>query len=196
MAKKGNLTCSEALDYDDFKRLLKGLRQDGLYKWELVCAASFCTALRVSDVKSTTWRDILYQNDLTKLEKKTSKVRDIHLGASFRKLLGELYELLGRPDLDSCIIPNDRTGKPMTTQHINKVIKTFIFRYKLPIKKFSTHTFRKTFGRTVWEMMGRTAEALTYLNLIFKHHNLMTTTIYLGIKQEEIQGIYEMIELD
>jgi site-specific recombinase XerD len=44
--------------------------------------------------------------------------------------------------------------------------------------------------------MGKTAEALTYLNLIFKHNNIMTTTIYLGITQQEIQGIYEMIELD
>ena len=196
MAKKRRSTCAEALEYNDFKRLLKGLRRDGLYKWELYCAASFCTALRVSDVRSMTWGDLLSQNDIVKLEKKTSKMRNIHLGASFRHLLDELYELSGSPELDTYIIPNDRTGKPMTTQHINKVIKSFIFRYSLPIKKFSTHTFRKTFGRAIWEMMGKTSEALTYLNLIFKHNNLMTTMIYLGIKQKEIEGIYEMIELD
>ncbi len=196
MANKHISTRSEALNYTDFKRLLKGLRKDGLYKWELYCAASFCTALRVSDVKSMTWGDLLHHNDIVKLEQKTSKMREIHLGTSFRRLLNELYELLGRPALDTCIIPNDRTGKPMTTQRINQVIKGFIFRYRLPIKKFSTHTFRKTFGRAIWEMMGKTAEALTYLNLIFKHSNIMTTTIYLGIKQEEIQGIFEMINLD
>lgn len=196
MGLKNQPTKAEALDFVDFKRLLKGLRQDELYKWELYCTASFCTALRVSDVKSTSWGDLLHQNDFIKLEKKTSKLRDIKIGQSFQLRLQELYELMGSPSLDSSIIQNNKTGKELSTQYINRYIKNFIFWYKLPIRKFSSHTFRKTFGRYIWEMMGKTTEALVLLCLIFKHANVQTTMIYLGIRQDEIEGLYDMIELD
>lgn len=68
-------------------------------------------------------------------------------------------------------------------------------KYNLNIENFSTHTFRKTFGRYVYEKSGRSNEALLYLNRIFKHNNLDTTMIYLGIRDDEIAGIFNSIEI-
>ena len=53
------------------------------------------------------------------------------------------------------------------------------------------HTFRKTFGRYVYESMGRTTEALILLSMILKHSSPQVTMVYLGIRQEEIAGFTE-----
>ena len=185
-------TTSEPLDFDEFKGLLGKLRENGEYKWELYCLVSFCTAFRVSDVKTTTWEDIFNKNDFVKIEQKTQKMRKIPIGHSFQKRLRELYSLMGCPDMNSTVLLNERTGGPYSTQYINRTLKKWIGPYRLSIKKFSTHSFRKTFGRYVWEMMGKTMEALMLLCLIFKHD----TMIYIGIRQDEINGVFKMIELD
>lgn len=196
MAQKGQLTKADALEFVDYQKLLDGLHRDKKYNWELYCVISFCTACRISDVISIKWSDVLYKNEFLKLERKTKKTRQIKLNDSVQKRLLSLYELMGRPDMDLPVIANQRTGNPITREHINRTLKTFRGRYHLPIKNFSSHTFRKTFGRYVWEKMGRTIEAITLLNQIFKHSSIQMTIIYLGIQQEEIDQVYDMIEFN
>jgi len=196
MAALHQITTSEALKFSDYKRLLAGLRDMEKYQWELYCTISFCTAFRVSDVKTLTWRDILGSNEFIKIEKKTGKSREITIGDSFKSRVKELYELMGSPDQDEFVFCNPRTKCPFTTQYINRKLKQFKVRFDLPVKRFSTHTFRKTFGRYIWESMGKSTEALTLLNSIFRHSSLQTTIIYLGIRQEEVKNVYKLINLD
>lgn len=192
---KGQLTTAEPLDFEDFKRLLSGLRQDKLYNWELYCMVSFATACRVSDIRKTTWEDVLERNELVKLEQKTEKTRRIPFSDDIQTRLLELYRLMGDPDKSLPLIANPRLAKAYSREHINRMLKRFRFRYKLPVRNFSTHTFRKTFGRYVWDSMGRSMEALTLLCLIFKHASIQTTMIYLGIRQDEINSVFHGIKL-
>ena len=76
------------------------------------------------------------------------------------------------------------------------MLKTFRWKYRLPIRRISSHTFRKTFGRYVYDLMGRTMEALILLSMIFKHSSPQVTMVYLGIRQEEIEGVYNTIQLN
>lgn len=73
MAKKNQLTKSDYLPIGELKRLLDRLHKDKKYMWELYVRVSFCTALRVSDVLSLTWADILHKSSLNKREQKTGK---------------------------------------------------------------------------------------------------------------------------
>lgn len=75
------------------------------------------------------------------------------------------------------------------------MLKQWTIQYELDIENFSTHTFRKTFGRYVYDKSGRTEKSLLYLNRIFKHKNLDTTMIYLGIRDDEISNIFNSIEI-
>ena len=102
---------------------------------------------------------------------------------------------MGDPDKSLPLIANPRLAKAYSREHINRMLKRFRFRYKLPVRNFSTHTFRKTFGRYVWDSMGRSMEALTLLCLIFKHASIQTTMIYLGIRQDEINSVFHGIKL-
>lgn len=195
MSKKGQRTTSEAILYKDFTAFLTQLHEDGLYFWELYFRVSFATACRVSDVLTLRWRDVLGQSRLYITEKKTGKHREIRLGENFQKHVAELYSLMGTPDPSMLMFRNHRTGKPFTVQYINRKLKNFKFRYKIPLEHFSSHSIRKTFGRAVYDKFGQSMDAVTKLCLIFNHGDPKTTMTYLGIRQDEIDELYENVDM-
>ena len=170
---KGQLTTADYLPIAEYNRLVRGLEKDGEYLWETYCWLSFCTACRASDVRTLRWKDILGKSAMTRIEQKTKKNRLIKFNRDVQ----------------------ERTGKPYSLEYINRLLKVFKVRYRLPIRAFSTHTFRKTFGRYVYELMGRSAEGLILLNQIFRHSNLETTRRYIGLAQEDIDKVFDSIRL-
>ena len=128
-----------------------------------------------------------------KIKKKTKKTRQIKLNESVSKKIAELYLLMGAPDKDEFIFKTSRSER-VTSQYINRVLKTLKERYDIPVNNFSTHTFRKTFGRYVYESNNRSAESLLLLNKIFKHDSILTTEVYIGITQDKINGVFESIQ--
>ena len=168
--EKGRLTTADYLPIKEFNRLVDGLHSDGLYMWELYCRLSFC------------------------IEKKTSKARRITFNDSVRQKIKELYTLQGEPNKKGSPFLNPKTQTAYSLEHINRLLKRFKVRYRLPIKAFSTHTFRKTFGRYVYESNGRSAESLILLNSIFRHSSIDITKVYIGLRQAEIDQIYKSIK--
>lgn len=192
--EKGKLTTADYLPIEEFNRLVDSLHSDRLYMWELYARLSFCTALRASDVLSLTWEDILDKEFLDKQEQKTKKVRRIIFNPSVQHKIKELYTLQGEPDKKGSPFLNPKTKKAYSLEYINRQLKVFKLRYRLPIKAFSTHTFRKTFGRYVYESNGRSAESLILLNSIFRHTNIDVTKVYIGLRQAEIDKVFNSIK--
>lgn len=190
---KGVAVKADCLSCEVLLYLFDRLHKDKLFKWELFCRISFYLALRVSDVLSLRWSIILDKSDLIFPEQKTGKRRPIKIKPQLRSKLRELYGLLGSPDKNDYLFINYHTGRPYTSKHVNTLLKEFRFNYKIKIKNFSTHTFRKSFGRYVYEAKGRSAEALVLLNDILNHSDVETTKIYISIRQEEIDEIFNMI---
>lgn len=193
MAQKGKLTTADYLTVDQFNQFATALHNDEQYTWELFCRMAFCCGLRASDVLQLRWGSILNKKELTIVEIKTGKIRKINMNKSVRNKIKDLYILMGSPGSHQPIIYNPKTRKRYTIQTVNEKLKQFRVKYRLNIKNFSTHTFRKTFGRMVYESSGRSAEALVLLNSIFKHSSIQTTKAYIGITQEEIQGVYNLV---
>jgi integrase len=191
---KGQLTTADYLTIEDFNRLTAGLHEDGFYTWELFCRIAFCAALRASDVLSLKWKHILNVDYIGKLEHKTQKGRQIPLNTSVKNKFMELYRLQGNPDRELPVVCNPKTGRAYTLTYINRLLKSFAVSYRLPIRAFSTHTFRKTFGRYVYESSGRSAESLILLNAIFRHSSIEITKRYIGLRQDEINGIFDSIK--
>jgi integrase len=191
---KGQLTTADYLKMEDFNRFVDGLHNDKLFVWEAFCRIAFCAGLRVSDVLSLKWKQVLNVDFIGKVEQKTQKGRRIKLNESVKNKLRELYKLLGNPDMELPVICNPKTKKPYSLEYINRQLKTLGFRYRLPIKAFSTHTFRKTFGRYVYESNGRNAESLILLNTIFRHSSIEITKRYIGIRQDEIDNVFNSIQ--
>ncbi len=191
---KGKLTTADYLPINEFNRLVESLHRDGEYIWELYCRLSFCTALRASDVLSLVWEDILDRDYLDKQERKTGKSRRITFNKTVRSKLSELYTLLGEPDKKGSLFLNPTTKKSYSLEHINRTLKKIKCKYNLPIKAFSTHTFRKTFGRYVYENNNKSAESLILLNSIFRHSSIDITKVYIGLRQAEIDKVFNSIQ--
>ena len=193
---------SDALSMGDFNKLIDELRKDKEYLWELYCRVSYAKKKRANDVIKLRWRDLLYKDKIYFIEKKTRKNRGIPINQSVKDKFIELYELLGSPDKNEYFMINKRQSEiagemtHYTLQYINRKLKIFRVRYRLNISRnrFSSHSFRKTFGRYVYESNGKSFEALNLLNMIYQHANIATTQRYLGIQEEEIDNIYNQIK--
>ena len=195
MSKKGSITTADYLPYEDYKRLVQSLIDEKKYWWACYCILSFCTGLRISDVLRLKWSDVLDQRKIVIVAKKTGKTHGIPIGENAMDHFRKLYERMGEPDMESIILARHGSNEAVSCQYINREIKKWASRYNLDIENFSSHSFRKTFGRYVYEKSGCSDKALMYLNRIFKHSNIETTMIYLGIRDEEISGIFKSIEI-
>ena len=200
MAKKGQLTAAEWLEYGEYQRLLTCLHNDKEYLWETYARLGFCTGCRISDILTMKWKDVLAA-ECTVIEKKTGKARKVNFNESVHARLAELHTLQGRPKLDSLIFESPNHGKrtiyepvPFTQQHVNFKFREFKEKYNLNIGNFSSHTFRKTFGRYVYDSLGRTEESIVLLNRIFKHSTVRVTMTYIGITDDEVRNVFDSIK--
>lgn len=194
MAKKNQLTTSDYLEYPEYEKLLQLLHDDKRYIWELYARLSFCTACRVSDTLNLRWIDVLGKDQVTVVEIKTKKPRNIKFNASVQKKVNELYGLLGSPSQEEHIFQTYRSKGVFTKQYINRKLKEFKSEYRISIGNFSTHTFRKTFGRYVYEANNRSEESLILLCKVLNHSSTAITKTYIGIRQDEIDNIFDSIK--
>lgn len=193
MARPGLLTTAEHLPFKDFIYYINKLHEDGEYLWELYCCLAFSTGLRASDVLSLKWKDVLGKKYLMRREIKTQKARLIKLNEEFDKKITALYDLLGQPNLESYAIQNNKTGKAYSIWTVNRAIQKYRDRYGMTIRAFSTHSFRKTFGRYVYDSWENKSEALILLQNIFRHDESLTTMRYIGIVQDDIDVVFNSI---
>lgn len=194
MAKKNQLTTADHMEYSEYEKLLEGLHKDKEYFWELYARVAFCTACRAGDVLNLRWIDILDKDETTIVEQKTKKPRRITFNKSVKNKIHKLWELLGEPNKAEYIFKNPKTGGAITIQCVNQKLKKFRFKYQIKIGHFSTHSFRKTFGRYVYDTSNHSAESLILLNKILNHSSIQVTKAYIGITQEEIRSIYDSIK--
>lgn len=197
MSKKGTLTTADYFQYDEFKRLIECLAKDNQHLWAFYCLISFCLGLRASDVRHLKWGDILNKRSVVVTEQKTGKTKGIPIGQNTADRISEMYKKAGNPHLDSYIFATERSksNAPVSLQYINRLAKQWKRKYKLQIGNFSSHTFRKTFGRYVYEKRNRSTDALIELNRIFRHQSLQTTLIYIGITDDHIYDVFADMRL-
>lgn len=202
MAQKGQLTKSSYLPMHEMVNVIRRMKRDGNWKFALYFMFSTAVALRVKDVLSTRWVDIIYIDALGQIkarkkfhkkESKTKKIRTISFSESTKDAIIMFYKKLDCPDMSSYLFVNKNNGI-LSSQYLNAEIKRIKNRYNLNIENFSTHTFRKTFGRDFWERSGRSSSSLILLSDIFNHSSLGITRKYLGITDSEIEEVYIGIE--
>lgn len=196
MSLKGSITTADYFQYNEFKRLVDCLASEGQKTWAFYCIMSFCLGLRASDVRKLKWKDILNKQSLVVTEKKTSKTKSIPIGTRTQENITKMYEYMHFPLLDSYVFATEKSGDtPVSLQYINRLAKKWKAKYHLQIGNFSSHTFRKTFGRYVYEKRNKSNEALLELNRIFRHRDLQTTLIYIGVTDDNIYKVFSSMDI-
>lgn len=185
---------SNAMDWDSMLSLVRRLYRDGDYRMSLLIGCGCFFGLRISDLLTLTWSQLLDDEKFTIYEKKTNKRRVIKINRGFQKHIKDCYDALHISIEDEkCFL--SRKKMVYSTQRINILFKEIKQRYNLKIEHFSTHTMRKTFGLRVFTQAGADAPmALMRLQTLFNHASPTITKRYLGITDSELENSYDLLD--
>ena len=189
--KNSNTVCS-GIEWNAMLGLLVRLKKSNRIKEYLLLGVGSYLGLRASDLLNLRWVDILDKDELTITERKTGKTRQISINSSLNEILNHASRVIagkGRFHIDQYLFAN-RNGGKVSIQYMNRLLKKTFVDYGVKTQNASTHTLRKTFGKRVWEMDGKSERSLIYLSQIFNHSSTSITRKYIGIVQEDIRNIY------
>lgn len=191
MALKGQTTKASYLEWDSMVVLIQKLDRDQQYKFELLFAVGCFTGLRIGDILKLRWEDVFNCTSLELVEGKTKKIRKIKLNPALVEIITRLHEKMGIENDQELLFANKTKTKAFNIQYVNRKLKEIAKQY-LPSNKISisSHLFRKTLGRHVWELNDYSEKSLLLLGELFNHSSIKITKIYLGIKEEEIGDVY------
>ena len=193
MGMKYSTTTADYMEWEIAMNLIRKLAKDENYKMSLLIAIGCFTGLRISDILSLRWNQILNTDEFSIIEKKTGKKRIIRLNPQLQKHISECYGHI-KPIGEKAPILVSQKGTVFSIQRINVILKEIKKKYRLKIKNFSCHSLRKTFGRQVYNMNGENSElALVKLMELFNHSSVAITKRYLGLRQEEILQAYDCL---
>lgn len=149
----------------------------------------YATGMRVSELASFTFEQLLHEERMVRVFGKGSKERLVPIGDIALDWLKKYYDVerpsFARPDSDSTVFLNFR-GRALSRMGIWKIIQKYIGRAGITTK-VSPHTFRHSFAthlleggadlRVVQEMLG--------------HANIVTTEIYTHIDREYLKEVHK-----
>jgi integrase len=187
MSLKGSRTTADFLPWNDMLVLVQKLERDGDMMFSLLIALGCYTGLRISDIKKLRWKDVQGQSQIHITEHKTGKLRTVHLHEDVRDRIEKTCQEIAPFEEEFIFVSSH--GSVYSIQYINRKLKNIASTYKLDIR-FSTHSFRKTFGRRIWSKNGYSEKSLILLSQIFNHSNVAITKRYLGIRDKEIKDVY------
>lgn len=193
MCVRNSYNVADYVNWDALLLLIRRLYDDGNYKISLLVSCGCFFGLRISDIRSLTWNDILNKDQFVIVEKKTRKRREIVINPQLQKHILLCYTGLQSPNKnDKCFLSQKKMV--YTTQSINRILKKIKREYDVKAEHFSTHSLRKSFGREIVENAGKNAEfALIKLSELFNHSNTMVTRRYLGLRKEELMDTYKLL---
>ena len=193
MSLKYSNTTADFLQWDEAMNLIRKLAKDGNYKMSLLIALGCFTGLRISDILSLRWNQVLDTDEFTIIEHKTKKKRTIRVNLQLKKHIRDCYEHIEPVGINAPILISQK-GTVFSIQRINEVLKEIKRKYRLQIGNFSCHSLRKTFGRQVYNMNSDSSElALVKLMELFNHSSVSITKRYLGLRQEELLNTYDCL---
>lgn len=193
MSLKYSTTTADYLQWSEAMNLIRKLAKDDNYKMSLLISLGCFTGLRISDILSLRWNQILNIQEFTITEHKTGKQRIIRINMQLQQHIRDCYAHINPVGINAPILVSQK-GTVYSIQRINIILKEIKAKYKLSVKNFSCHSLRKTFGRQVYNQNSNNAElALVKLMELFNHSNVAITKRYLGLRQEELLNTYDCL---
>lgn len=194
MSLKGSTTTTTYLEWNDFISLITRLEKDENYKFCLLISIGVFTGLRISDLLTLKYSDLLNSETFYIKEKKTQKQRSIKVNKDLKEIVSRIVQKSKVNDLEQLIFINKYGTKSIDKSYVNVKLKEIIKMYRIKLDgNVSTHTFRKTLGRRVMEVNNYSNESLILLMDLFGHSSMSITKRYLGIREQEIHNVYDSL---
>lgn len=173
------------LSWSEMLHLVDSLIKDRKYSIAAIVYIGCHTGMRISDILSMRWCDLIDKKQISFMESRTSKLRTIKLSEDNQRFLSNIYSLLGVKEVESfCFISRKHTV--FSVQRVNVMLKEINSQYSLGIEHFTTNTLRVTYGRQVYRKSK--GKAIDGLREYFSHPTIDFTLNYLHINRTKIDG--------
>lgn len=194
MSTKGQNTTTTYMEWNDFISIITRLEKDENYKFCLLISIGVFTGLRISDLLTLTYSDLLNNETFTLREIKTKKQRSIKVNKDLKEIVIRIVSKSNITNLNQLIFINKYGTKSIDKSYVNVKLKELVKKYRIKLDgNVSTHTFRKTLGRRVMEVNNYSNESLVLLMELFGHSSMSITKRYLGIREQEIHNVYDSL---
>lgn len=167
---------SNVISADDYKRLLKGLLDDGNISWYFNIRLLATTGARVSEYIRLRKSD--FDRGYAEMWTK-GKMRRIYIPNSFKEEACGHYETMESRDY----LVKNRYGQQITTRGVSSMLQKLASRYGIDKKVMHPHSFRHLFALSFLERNGN----LSLLCDVMGHSSVSTTAIYTRMTREQQQ---------
>lgn len=182
----------------------------GRYRPLLFFAIGLYTGLRVSDILSVTWENLLdgystlptyHQKEdffLIK-EKKTQRFgveRKIYINTELRMVINYIFRCRGnRRKRTGFVFRSPSRGGPVKPESARKKFYQFLDEVGLDhIKdRIGSHSLRKTFALNLFRALGSNENAKEHVRQVIGHKSTTTTEVYLGLDNESLRDAYHAL---
>jgi integrase len=194
MALKGQKTKSDFVEWDKLQSLILKLERDGEKKFALLISIGIYSGLRISDILSLRWTEILNKEFIEVVERKTKKFRRVRINQNLKEIISRVFNS-GDNEINNLVFINRFETSSISVQYVNRRLKELAEEYKFSKEpgKIKSHSLRKSFGRRVFESNDNSEKSLVLLSEIFNHASIKTTKIYLGIREKEMFDVYDRL---
>jgi len=183
---------------DAMKAIMKG---ESNYRDLLLFTLGINTGLRISDILALKWSSFLNGGKLLKVESKlnvveikTKKVKTFVLNKSVMEALKLYYNSLGNVDPNAPVFSSRKSdnGSPRPLSRVGAWMLLNRYAHMVGLNDgIGTHTLRKTFGYHLYKR----GVNLEYIQKMLNHSSPAITLRYIGITQDQLNGIYYELNL-
>ena len=106
MSKKGQITTTTYMDWNDFISVITRLEKDEDYKFCLLIAIGVFTGLRISDLLTLKYSDLLSGETFSINEMKTKKTRSIKINKDLKEIVERIVKKTKTTNLSELIFVN------------------------------------------------------------------------------------------
>lgn len=118
MSLKYSNTTADFLEWDEAMNLIRKLYKDGNYNMSLLIALGCFFGLRIGDILSLRWNQILNASEFTIIEKKTGKKRTIRINPQLQRHISECYKAIRPTGINAPVLVSQK-GTVFSVQRIN-----------------------------------------------------------------------------
>lgn len=159
-------------------------------------------SLRISDLVTLKW-NFFFKDDNTfrefyriqpKKTKKTGKFVTLYFNDVVKKTILEYIKQYPIEDMNGYVFKSREGTGAVVERSVWKIIVDAANEAGIE-HNVGTHSLRKTFGYHVWHNANDKEKALVMLMAIFNHASVATTKKYIGIMNEEVEDIFNGLNL-
>ena len=129
-----------------------------------------------------------------KKTKKTGKFVKLYFNEAVKQSITNYIKEHPVEDLNEYLFKSREGDGHITTIHLGRIIKTAAAEASIQ-RNVNSHSLRKSFGYHVWHNAEDKEKALVMLMAIFNHSSVSITKKYIGILDEEIEDVFNGLNL-